>query len=128
MILLRQLLCCAWEDVLFLVTNSRTTRSNTTTELDNKIKHWNNFDSSIYDHVNQTFWEKIKNYENFEEDKLFLENLVGRHENNESVCGFCKLICIRSTQRKTFFKKCPFNFLRLNCYHSRRHSRFIVSI
>ena len=68
MVLLKNELCWEWDDVLFFVTNQRSERSPLSDEIESKMRNWNSLDNAIHNHFNATFWRKIGNCENFEED------------------------------------------------------------
>ena len=77
MVLLRAEMCWEWADVLFFVTNARADRKTLSSDLEGNIKKWNKFDSMIFDHFNQTFWQKVADYPKFEADKETLQALIG---------------------------------------------------
>nr|XP_006822302.1 PREDICTED: galactose-3-O-sulfotransferase 3-like [Saccoglossus kowalevskii] len=64
-VLLKQILCWDWKDVVYFIKNARpsdTVNSNLTLELRNKIIDWNYADYLLYQHLNQTFWKKVRDY------------------------------------------------------------------
>ena len=94
MILLRKELCWEWEDVLYFVTNARADRKELDPATIRSMENWNKFDFMIYDHFNKTLWEKIRNYENFDQDKELFEGMLADVHNKclagEKVCNWRK--------------------------------------
>ncbi|CBY30508.1 unnamed protein product [Oikopleura dioica] len=68
MVLLKNELCWEWDDVVFFVTNQRSEKAPLSQEIELQMKKWNSLDNAIFNHFNATFWRKIENCENFEED------------------------------------------------------------
>ncbi|KAJ8035277.1 Galactosylceramide sulfotransferase [Holothuria leucospilota] len=79
-ILLKELMCWSWEDVLYFATNSRSQNqiNKVTPEMSEKLLEWNAEDWMLYKHFNKTFWTKVKDYgfERMKKDKMILRKKV----------------------------------------------------
>ncbi|XP_033112107.1 galactosylceramide sulfotransferase-like [Anneissia japonica] len=64
LILLKQLLCWDFEDILYLSKNRRSSSSHyqMTSSLVSYVSQWNKADMKLYNHFNKTLWLKIKQY------------------------------------------------------------------
>ncbi|XP_028317940.1 galactosylceramide sulfotransferase [Gouania willdenowi] len=64
LILLKDLLCWTWEDVLYFKQNSRerSSVSKLSPEMRNKAAQWNGADWRLYQHFNSTFWARVEAY------------------------------------------------------------------
>jgi hypothetical protein len=100
MVLLRKELCWEWDDVLFFVTNQRSEKKELSSDLAQKMREWNAFDTAIYSHFNSTFWQKIEAYENFDEDMKILDEKL---EQIKQICLAGEKICPPNDS------KCQFN-------------------
>ncbi|XP_071959415.1 galactosylceramide sulfotransferase-like [Antedon mediterranea] len=78
LVILRQLLCWSWEDILYIKQNARLARTPLTQNLTESIQHWNSVDMLLYTHFNQTLWNKVAHYgPHFQRDlNLFRTMLV----------------------------------------------------
>ncbi|XP_072046995.1 galactosylceramide sulfotransferase-like [Amphiura filiformis] len=63
LLLLRKLMCWSFDDILYLKQKVRSSRSQPLSEsTKDKIRTWNEADTSLYEYFNETLWEKIKSY------------------------------------------------------------------
>ena len=63
LVLLKNLLCCSYEDLIYLTMNSRATyRNYIDKKLSEKILAWNDLDAELYRQANKTFWEKVEDF------------------------------------------------------------------
>lgn len=89
-VLLKHALCWNWEDVAFFVSNARAHKEVPDEELSRKIEEWNHFDFKLFNHFNDTLWQKIQKLETFEEDK---KTLAGILEKFKKRCLDSEIIC-----------------------------------
>lgn len=84
-ILLKELLCWDFNDVLYVKTNARSQTSTIlTNNLKKKINSWNKADYMLYEYFNQTFWEKVKIYgvDRMRNDVTILNQHIDKLKNN----------------------------------------------
>ncbi|XP_006819082.1 galactosylceramide sulfotransferase-like [Saccoglossus kowalevskii] len=64
LLLLKKLLCWEWEDILYISKGIRSDKYkiNLSDTLVEKIKQYNSVDVKLYQHFNQTFWQRVANY------------------------------------------------------------------
>ncbi|XP_072027109.1 galactose-3-O-sulfotransferase 2-like isoform X2 [Amphiura filiformis] len=64
LILLKKLLCWSFDDILYISNGirSQSHRNTITDDLKKKIRLWNAGDVLLYNHFNETFWRKVKEY------------------------------------------------------------------
>ncbi|XP_072016905.1 uncharacterized protein [Amphiura filiformis] len=64
LILLKNRLCWSFDDILYISKGirSQSHRYNISDEMKNKIRRWNAGDVLLYNHFNETFWRKVKEY------------------------------------------------------------------
>jgi len=89
-VLLKHALCWNWEDVAFFVSNARAHKEVPDEELARKIEEWNHFDFKLFNHFNDTLWQKIQKLETFEEDKKTLEGILEKFKKR---CLDSEVIC-----------------------------------
>ena len=78
LILLKKLMCWDYEDILYISNGirSKSHRFPVTDSMADKIRTWSSGDSMMYNHFNQTFWQKIANYgPTFEKDLAHFRGL-----------------------------------------------------
>ena len=85
MILLKHLNCWEIEDVLYLITNSRSEKEKISQDYAEKIYSWNKADTMIYNHFNKTFWKTIEVY-GIEKMKIEKEKLKAAVEHIKEKC------------------------------------------
>ena len=111
LILLKQLLCWEYEDIIYLSKGVRKDdhRYNISDEMKLKIRRWNAGDVLLYDRFNGTFWEKIANYgPSFDSDlaefrrlkQIATEKCVSKDKVNTKDRRFYKLL---SANRKDVY-------------------------
>ena len=64
LLLLRKLLCWQMSDVVYVAKAKRALnyRSEINDHLRSQIRSWNRADVMLYEHFNQTFWQKVRDY------------------------------------------------------------------
>ncbi|XP_071503300.1 galactosylceramide sulfotransferase-like [Diadema antillarum] len=62
LILLKQLLCWDYDDILYLKLNAREKTRRVTPFVQNLLKKWNYGDSQLYQYFNDTFWTRVRRY------------------------------------------------------------------
>ncbi|XP_077993166.1 galactosylceramide sulfotransferase-like, partial [Glandiceps talaboti] len=78
LILLKSRLCWEFEDILYISKGDRTEnrRYEISPSLASKIEKWNQADVLLYEHFNETFWKKVKEYgPKFEADLIEFKKL-----------------------------------------------------
>ncbi|XP_072311573.1 galactosylceramide sulfotransferase isoform X2 [Eucyclogobius newberryi] len=87
LILLKELLCWTMEDVLYFKLNVRRSSSvsRLTPQLRAKAQKWNAIDWELYQHFNNTFWNKVEKY-GIERVKEDVKELGRRTEEMKSIC------------------------------------------
>jgi len=87
LVLLKQLLCWSYEDILYFKLNERQDKQKRKT-LDSTVQEnilsWNYADKLLYDHFNRTLWRKIK-----EQGKAFTRELQIFRRINERISSKC---------------------------------------
>ncbi|XP_047139333.1 galactosylceramide sulfotransferase isoform X1 [Hydra vulgaris] len=69
LVLLKKELCWQTDDILYIKQNQRLKKGNLTAHTKQRIQQWNRADVMLYQHFNETFWRKIKDYgDSFWED------------------------------------------------------------
>ncbi|XP_071842327.1 galactosylceramide sulfotransferase-like isoform X2 [Apostichopus japonicus] len=98
-ILLKDLMCWSWDDVLYFQTNSRATNEvqGMTQEVIQRLIEWNEGDWILYRHFNETLWTKVEHYgkERMKEDIATLRRKI-----NEKTTK-----CIAGTKHVTELKQ-----------------------
>ncbi|XP_063951966.1 galactosylceramide sulfotransferase-like [Lytechinus pictus] len=85
-VLLKKLLCWDFNDMLYMSNGvrSKSLRYSITPELRAKIRNWNCADAKLYDHFNQTFWKKVREYgPDFDKD---LATFLRKQQELENEC------------------------------------------
>ncbi|XP_077977594.1 galactosylceramide sulfotransferase-like [Glandiceps talaboti] len=69
-VLLKKLLCWKDEDVVYYLNKVHDeTQENLSPVVKEKVEQWNKADFKLYNHFNETFWQKVKSYDgDFEQD------------------------------------------------------------
>ncbi|XP_022097567.1 galactose-3-O-sulfotransferase 4-like [Acanthaster planci] len=64
LILLKKLLCCDFEDILYIAkgVGKGCASRNITSDAREKIRRLNHVDVKLYQHFNRTFWDKVRDY------------------------------------------------------------------
>ncbi|XP_071941584.1 galactosylceramide sulfotransferase-like [Antedon mediterranea] len=87
LILLKELMCWDFDDIVYFVLNARAQESVRDVSEKNaiKLREWNKGDVKLYNHFNKTFWEKI---ELFGKDRMSkeVEKLLKRKQYFEDLC------------------------------------------
>lgn len=86
LILLKRLLCWEYEDILYLSCGIRSAshRFENNEELAKRIRAWSHGDVLLYNHFNNTFWKRVKDY-----GPTFKEDLRHFRELNQRVYDDC---------------------------------------
>ena len=94
LILLKRLLCWEFQDIVYIKLRSKKKKINFEKEVENNILTWNRADAILYDHLNKTFWRKVREAgSSFDEE---LKTFRRINENYQEGCKFtedqkCKL-------------------------------------
>ena len=103
LILLKRLLCLEFEDIVYIKLRSKKKKINLEKVVENNILTWNRADAILYDHLNKTFWRKVR-----EAGSTFDEELKTFRRINQNYQESCKST---EDQKCKFSKRNPCDIL-----------------
>lgn len=97
MILLQEKMCLTVDEIITLVVNARSKKSDLSETTIRNIKKWNSFDLHLFNHFNATFWDKLGRIKELQKRKEILKQRTKALEEfcvaEQRVCGYFDSNC-----------------------------------